>query len=231
MSSEARCENVRALDAELALGAVGGEERAAALEHLAACEECRRAVGELSHVADELLLLAPRAEPPEGFESRVLTQLHARGAPRRVRPRRTRLAMLAAASLAVAAAGAIALAVGPGGDGRSASEQSQRPAHTSRTEVRARLYGHGKVARGSAYGYQGSPSWLFITVDRLERPGRYRCEIVTAGGRRISLRSFRLDSGTRSWGVSMPVDLDEVAGVRLVPAAGGGSLRGKFQAD
>src|SRR4051794_37860831 len=58
------CEQTRNLAGELALGIADGAERAAALEHLAGCAECRRAVAELSDVTDELLLLAPEREPP-----------------------------------------------------------------------------------------------------------------------------------------------------------------------
>ncbi len=58
--------------AELALGLLSGPERAAGLSHLAGCPSCREQVDELARVADHLLLLAPEAEPPAGFESRVL---------------------------------------------------------------------------------------------------------------------------------------------------------------
>ncbi|MEA2685243.1 MAG: hypothetical protein QOE93_438 [Actinomycetota bacterium] len=58
--------------AELALGLLSGPERAAALSHLARCPRCRESVDELAQVGDRLLLLAPEAEPPAGFESRVL---------------------------------------------------------------------------------------------------------------------------------------------------------------
>src|SRR5262245_26047331 len=78
-----RCEETRALAAELALGIVEGEERGRALEHLAVCPECRRKVEELSDVADELLLLAPAKEVPVGFESRALAGLEPPPKPRR----------------------------------------------------------------------------------------------------------------------------------------------------
>jgi Putative zinc-finger len=53
-----RCEEVRDLAPELALGIADGAERAEALRHLSACAECRRALEQLSQVADELLVLA-----------------------------------------------------------------------------------------------------------------------------------------------------------------------------
>src|SRR3954464_5811031 len=80
------CEQTRGLASEPALGIADGAERAAALEHLAGCAECRRAVAELSEVTDELLLRAPEHEPPPVFESRVLAQIQPPRARARVHP-------------------------------------------------------------------------------------------------------------------------------------------------
>src|SRR4051794_41957840 len=99
------CEQTRNLAGELALGIADGAERAAALEHLAGCAECRRAVAELSDVTDELLLLAPEREPPPGFESRVLAHLQPAPAsrPRRPRPARALLTLAPPAGTALVA--------------------------------------------------------------------------------------------------------------------------------
>jgi hypothetical protein len=75
MTAEMGCDQVRELASELALGIAAGEERDRALRHLSGCPGCRRLVAELSSVGDELLLLAPRRQPPPEFESRVLADL------------------------------------------------------------------------------------------------------------------------------------------------------------
>ena len=75
------CGDVRELAPELALGIVGGPERADALQHASECGPCRALIGELAEAADALTLLAPESEPPPGFEERVLAALKA---PRRV---------------------------------------------------------------------------------------------------------------------------------------------------
>ncbi len=64
---------------ELALGQVGGEPRAQALAHVDGCARCTAELGSLAAVADELLALVPPAEPPAGFESRVLARVGAVG--------------------------------------------------------------------------------------------------------------------------------------------------------
>ena len=69
------CDQFAEVAAEFALGVLTGRERAAALAHLNGCESCREQVRELTMVGDELLALLPPAEPPAGFESRVLDRL------------------------------------------------------------------------------------------------------------------------------------------------------------
>src|SRR5215467_1195390 len=69
------CEAVRPLLEELATGAVTGHDRAFALMHVAHCDRCRRELTELTRVADDLLLLAPRREPPAGFDAAVARRL------------------------------------------------------------------------------------------------------------------------------------------------------------
>src|ERR687893_679323 len=69
------CDELEQLAPEVALGTIGGQERAEALRHLATCGDCRRLVDQLTTVADELLMLAPVQEPPLGFESRVIDAL------------------------------------------------------------------------------------------------------------------------------------------------------------
>ncbi|MDI5911892.1 zf-HC2 domain-containing protein, partial [Streptomyces sp. 12257] len=81
------CERLRELDAELALGVLPARERAEAVAHLDRCPNCREHVKRLTVVGDGLLALLPGAEPPVGFESRVVRALGAAPAPKRRRHR------------------------------------------------------------------------------------------------------------------------------------------------
>jgi hypothetical protein len=54
-----------------ALG-LGGREEAALVGHIAVCVTCAAQLDELVAVAGTLSLLAPEADPPSGFEERVL---------------------------------------------------------------------------------------------------------------------------------------------------------------
>jgi hypothetical protein len=73
--SRVRCEHVRELAPELALGLLTGRERAGCLAHLEDCGACRAEVSALAVTADDVLLAGPRATPPPGFEHRVLRRL------------------------------------------------------------------------------------------------------------------------------------------------------------
>jgi len=150
---------------ELALGILPGDERAAALAHLDGCPACRQQVSSLAGVTDQLLLLAPTAQPPAGFEQRVLASLDAGpGATPvvqvdelarqrdRERPRRRRTAVVAVAALALAACLAVAMVVWRGGASTSpglATEQMRTA--------------NGAVV-GQVFVHQERPAVLFMSL-------------------------------------------------------------------
>jgi hypothetical protein len=69
------CAELADVAAELALGVLTGRERALAVAHLEKCDACREDVRQLMATAEQLVELLPSAEPPAGFESRVLERL------------------------------------------------------------------------------------------------------------------------------------------------------------
>jgi hypothetical protein len=80
---------------------------------------------------------------------------------------------------------------------------------------------------GVAFGYQGSPSWLLVTVDAAHRDGVTGAELVMKNGRRLPLRSLELDRNG-SWGGALPVNLYDVASIRLLGERRGEVLRASF---
>jgi len=76
------CAHLHDVVAELALGALVGRERAAALAHLERCRHCRQDVGRLMVAGEQLLELLPPARPPAGFQDRVCQRLTALSARR-----------------------------------------------------------------------------------------------------------------------------------------------------
>jgi hypothetical protein len=227
-----RCEHARDLAAEIALGIADGEERSEALRHLSACGECRRIVEELSQVADELLVLAPVQEPPAGFESRVVEAmgLHEPGPRRRsarwLSPRW--LAPRLGPALATAAVTAVALIAVYHDDHQTAERYRESLAQAGGSYFQAEPLAEKNGDRGGvAFGYEGSPSWVLLTVDRAHRDAVTRGELLTRDGRRIALPSIELDS-SGSWGGAIPVNLYKVASIRLLGDAPGDILQASF---
>jgi hypothetical protein len=219
-----RCEEIRQLAPELALGIVEGEERGRALDHLADCPECRRRVEELAEVADQLLLLAPHKEVPVGFESRVLGRVLPSAPPPR---RRRRFALVLSPAAAALAAVAITLAV-VSGDIRTASHYRHTLDQANGKEFEAySLSGASGSAVGTVFSYHGTPSWLLITVDQGHRADLRGAELVMDDGRQVHLNWFHLDpSGSSGGGV--PVDPQRVSVLRLLTAGGGEPLVAHF---
>jgi anti-sigma factor RsiW len=88
MSQRSACAELADTRVELALGLLSGTDRAAAVSHLAGCHRCSEEVDDISRVVDQLALLAPQAEPPAGFETRVLAAVAGGRVGRRARPGR-----------------------------------------------------------------------------------------------------------------------------------------------
>jgi hypothetical protein len=217
-----RCQETREMAADLALGIVEGEERGRALQHLAECPDCRAEVERYSELADELLLLAPHREAPVGFESRVLNELLPAPKPKR----RRRLMLVLAPVAAAAAAVAITLAV-VSDDLRTASHYRDTLKEANGTEFEAySLYSGGSPA-GTVFSYQGSPSWIQITVDRGHRADLRSAQLIMNDGRQLPLNWFHLDP-TGSSGGGIPANPHDVSFLRLLPGTGGEPLVAHF---
>ena len=204
------CTQVGEASAELALGLLAGNERGAALDHLEHCDRCREAVTANASVIDRLLVAGPRAEPPAGFESRVLEAIDA------ARPEPPRHATSA-----------------PGGprarhgcrgrrrpvDGwhRSVRQLRWQLTHTGRRHDRADGKTVGKVEMGR------SPSTVLVALPGWYEPEgvetSYRMTIATRAGKTVMVDPLRLDeSGT--WSGALSVDPSTVTGVSVTDATG-----------
>jgi hypothetical protein len=209
------CDELQDLAPEVVLGTIDGQERAEALRHLATCGECQRLVDRLTTVADELLMFAPVQEPPVGFESRVIDALGFQQRPPRRRLGR-RLLVWLGPPVAAAAATAVAL-VGVYHDDHVTAERYRgtlEQANGKSFQAEPLRDGTGAEA-GVAFGYQGSPSWMLVTVDAGHRDQVASAELVTRDQRTIRLPGFELEADG-SWGGAIPVNLYDVSAIRLL---------------
>src|SRR2546429_9661718 len=163
------CGDVRELAPELALGIVGGPERADALQHASECGPCRALIGELAEAADALTLLAPESEPPPGFEERALAALRAP----RWRMRRRAAVMVAAAAAAAAVVSIVGVRV-------VESVQETNRIVAAASDVRsARMTGANGVDVGNVFVSNGRPSSVVVNVNYGVPSGRYGIEFRT----------------------------------------------------
>jgi hypothetical protein len=187
--SAVTCGEVRELAPELALGIVSGPERAEALQHASECGPCRALVGELAEAADALTLLAAEAEPPPGFEGRVLAALRAgrRGSRRR----------LVAAGAAIAAAAAIVSIVGVR---VVESTQESRQSAVAATDMRkAQMVGANGVNVGNVFVSDGRPATVVVNVNYGVPSGTYDIQF-RSGSQTTRLGTMSITDEHGSWG-------------------------------
>lgn len=211
------CADVRDLAPELALGILGGPERSDALDHISRCGACRTLLADLTEAADALPLLAPEAEPPQGFEQRVLVAIDGR---------RRRSFRRVASVAGVAAAAAILSIVGV----RLVEQTQEHPKSTTRaarTVESAPMVGASGVNVGKVFVSDGRPASMVLTVEYL-LAGTYTIELRPAQGHAQRIGSLRIDRGHGSWhGV---VETRRDASIALVDAAGAVACEARLSA-
>ncbi|HTV11196.1 MAG TPA: hypothetical protein VME20_04970 [Acidimicrobiales bacterium] len=198
--------------AELALGALTGRRRVLALAHLEQCPRCTAVADELSAAADQLLHLAPEAEPPAGFEAHLFQRL---GILQRPTSRRSRWSRLRISALACAAGVVVVLAFGVGAlVGRGNGGSSDKPPIQL-----ASLVSHGHPM-GRVYVYAGNPTWLFMVIYGSNWDGTLRCEVTLDDGPPMVLGKFWLSDGKGAWSESISVPAGRLRQARVLDAHG-----------
>lgn len=201
---------------ELALGSLTGKERVAALSHLESCARCSAEVDEMSKAADQLLHLAPAAEPPIGFEAGVFERLGLDRRPPRWRSwlvAKPKLAAAMAACALVATFGLGAL-VGYGTTGHRHVPPGQQP------PIEVASLDSGGRAVGRVLVYAGNPTWLFMYMDDSTWQGTLRCEVVVDQGPTVDLGRFWLSAGKGAWAASVDEPAGRLSQARIVSASG-----------
>jgi len=201
---------------ELALGELTGRDRADALAHVGDCGTCRHRVHELVETTDQLLLAAPEAEPPAGFESAVLGRLDRDAAPS---GRRRGPVLAAAALVLILALGGIALAL-------------TRPDHPELAEA-AMITPAGRDV-GRAWRYEAQPTWVLVSVPRWQvwdsgsTPHEYRLEASLDDGTHVDLGALRFATRSGAWGTTTDIAATRIRTVSVTDTTGHVWCRGTF---
>lgn len=205
------CDGCRELGPDVALGLASGPDRAAVLEHALGCRDCRRDLEDLTETVERSLVLAPRVEPPAGFESAVLASFGrgpVEGPVGRV-GRVGRVALVAAAALLLAALGI--------GVGWSVLHRDQ-PAGWAVRDRAGAVVGRVDVERGDratlvVHLDGGVPAATYRVECDYEAGGPYRAGVVvTEAGR------------PTEWRATVDVPVYDLRRVRLVSTTGAPNL-------
>jgi hypothetical protein len=196
---------------ELALGLIAEPRRSALLDHSGSCAVCQANLDAATALGDRLMLLTPDAEPPAGFESRVLARLGTES-PSQRRPARLRWLVAAAVVALALLAGTL---VGWVSRGTTVHE--------------AGVVKHGVIASstGAEVGTiqlisAPQPHVLVSIGTPRAGPGVRHCELVLRDGRRIDVGSWSYDEiRTGVWAAGIDKALLDAVSMRIVDEATG----------
>ncbi len=79
------------------------------------------------------------------------------------------------------------------------------------------------------FGYEGSPSWVFVVVSTPTGSGTYTVEVTTHDGRRLPLGTLTMTDGKGSFGQALPGALRDIAHLRLVHPDGATGFQAAFR--
>jgi hypothetical protein len=84
---------------------------------------------------------------------------------------------------------------------------------------------------GHLFGYEGSPSGVFVVVNSPGGSGTYTVEVTTHDGRRLPLGTLTVTvtDGEGSFGRTLPVALRDIAHLRLVNRDGETRFQAAFR--
>jgi putative zinc finger protein len=215
------CAEVRELAPELALGVLGGAERAETIAHVNECARCQAYVVELTEAADALPQLAPEIEPPAGFEQRVLTAIRAG----RRRNQRRWIASIAAVAAAVAILSINAVRVIESGQST-----------TSPTADRATAAPVSVTMDGTATG--APAGWAYVTgkhvvavmVSYGAPSGQYQVQATPSGGAPETLGTMTVTDSRGSWTGKSATPITTGSTIALVDATGNQMCHGTVPA-
>jgi predicted anti-sigma-YlaC factor YlaD len=205
------CQAVEALEAEVALGIAAPEEVATVLAHVEHCASCRGRFRSLGEVTDCLVELVPTAEPPSGFESRVLSAFREGRPVKSVRRDDRKLLQAAAVILVV-------VLVGVGGWLLGSATAGPGPGATASRTMSAELTGRQGVV-GLAIVDTGPEPWVSMAVQGALGQRTVRCQVQTTDHRVVTVGTFTVTDGYGYWAAPLPAG-STVRSAQLVSAAG-----------
>jgi hypothetical protein len=209
------CAEAQELAPELALGILGGAERAEVVLHVNGCARCQAYVTELTEAADVIPQLVPEAEPPVGFETRVMRRL---GEGER-RTRRRWIAAVAAAAAAAIIVSVTVVRVIESGDDTGSVVLGPSTTRVIGAPVAVAMQG-GSESLPAGWAYVSNRHGVAVSVDYGVPAGTYAVRVEPSRGEATVLGSVAVESGRGSWTGRSRAPLGPGSTISLVDAAG-----------
>ena len=213
------CAEARELAPELALGILSGAERAEVLLHVNGCARCQAYVAELTEAADVIPQLAMEAEPPPGFESRVLQRL---GQQER-RTRRRWIAVVAAAAAAAIIVSITAVRVIEANDS-SSQPAAAAPVGAKPVAVPMQLTA---VALPAGWAYVNDGHGVAVSVNYGMAPGGYAVQVKSPGRPAENIGTMAVSDNRGSWTGRSKERITAGSTISLVDATGAAVCHGR----
>ncbi|NNN08397.1 MAG: hypothetical protein HKL85_04290 [Acidimicrobiaceae bacterium] len=209
-NSNPECVEVSTVLSEFALGILTGRERSRVLAHVALCPQCRGELDALSAVGDRLVELAPRAEPPVGFESRLLDRYHGESARQPVRALRG-VALVAAAVVLVAAGFTLGH--------HAPTQRPNTPSLSTAAPISEALTSAGRTL-GQVWLSAGTPTWIYMSFDDAGWSGTAWCTVTLKNGHVLDVGVFNVVHGYGAWAAQVNAASSAVRSARVTDAKG-----------
>jgi anti-sigma factor RsiW len=207
---------------ELALGEVSEPRRSQLLSHLTGCLRCRATYHEVVSAVDAVVPTAPEAQPPAGFDLRVLSAMSI-GTNHVARPttwlsRFTpgRMLLAAAAVVLIATFGVIGGGALLGGNGE---QQSPGSGPLLAADSAVLETGDGASVGTAAVAWMHEDRVLVVQLNQAPVGVRYHCRVKMAEGNTMVLGRWQASSAQGGTWV-MPAPQGDVSGVALVTDSG-----------
>jgi hypothetical protein len=207
------CAEARELAPALALGILSGAERAEVVLHVNGCARCQAYVAELTEAADAIPQLAREAEPPPGFEARVLHRLGER-------ERRTRRRWIAAAVAVAAAAIIVSITVVRVVESNdSTPTAAPQPTRVLQDPVAVPMRG-GVADVAAGWAFVHDHHGVAVSVDYGIASGRYAVQVTPTRGAGTAIGTIDVDGGHGTWTGHSADALRAGARIALIDAGG-----------
>jgi hypothetical protein len=210
------CAQVRELAPELALGILGGAERAEVVLHVNGCARCQAYVTELTEAADAIPQLVPEREPPAGFEDRVLHRIEEG----RRRSRRRWIASIAAAAAVAAIFSITIVRVVESDDTANVASSATSTTTVQGTPVAVAMRG-GVLDLPAGWAFVNNHHGVAVSVSYGMIPsGNYRIQVAPARGTATTIGTMAIEDTRGSWTGRSQAALRAGSRIALLDAGG-----------